>query len=127
MIWNEGGTIMNYREQNVLLHQRGVAVHRNLLLALFTSIIIILCALIGSNIVASSHSKAAQNASTKYYTSIEIEKGDTLWSIAESYITPEYPNTQAYVEEIKEINNLGDDDIHSGQYLMIPYFSSENK
>lgn len=117
---------MNYKRQNIFF-QRETVVHRNVLFALITSVIIILCAMIGSNIAASGHSKAAQNASTKYYTSIEIEKGDTLWSIAENYITPEYPNTQKYVEEIKEINHLGDDDIHTGQYLMIPYFSSEDK
>ena len=26
----------------------------------------------------------------KYYTSIVVEKGDTLWDIANQYITPEY-------------------------------------
>ena len=42
-------------------------------------------------------------------------------------MTPEYGSVQEYVDEIKAVNDLGDDEIHSGQYLMIPYFSSEMK
>lgn len=117
---------MNYGKQTISL-RRGAQVHRNILFALLTTIFVLFCMLIGSSIASSGQSKAAQNASYKYYTSIEIEKGDTLWDIAQQHITPEYANIQAYVDEIKEINNLGDDEIHSGQYLMIPYFSEEKK
>ncbi len=117
---------MNYRKQSIFL-RRGVEVHQKILLALLTTIFVLLCMLIGSSIASSGQSNAAQSASYKYYTSIEIEKGDTLWNIAEEYITPEYGSVQKYVDEIKDLNNLGDDEIHSGQYLMIPYFSSEQK
>lgn len=117
---------MNYRKQAISF-RREAEVHRNILLALITTIIILICVLIGSSIAASGRSKAAQNSTYKYYTSIEIEKGDTLWSIAEEYMTPEYGSIQEYVDDIKAVNALGDDDIHSGQHLMIPYFSSEHK
>ena len=117
---------MNYRKQAISF-RREAEVHQNILLALITTIVVLLCVLIGSSIAASGQSKAAQNTSYKYYTSVEIEKGDTIWNIAEEYMTPEYGSIQGYVEEIKSVNNLGDDDIHSGQYLMIPYFSSERK
>lgn len=116
---------MNYRKQTISL--RRAELHRNILLALLTTIFVLLCMLIGSSIVSSGQSKAAQNDSYKYYTSIEIERGDTLWNIAEEYMTPEYGSVQEYVDEIKAVNDLGDDEIHSGQYLMIPYFSSEIK
>lgn len=117
---------MNYRKQTISF-KRAAAIHRNILLALLTSIFVLACVLIGSSMGASSQSEAAQNESYKYYTSVEIEKGDTLWNIAEEYITPEYASIQAYVDEIKELNHLGDDKIHSGEYLMIPYFSDVQK
>lgn len=117
---------MNYRKQTISL-RRGAEVHRNILFALLTTIFVLLCMLIGSSMASSGQSKAAQNDSYKYYTSIEIERGDTLWNIAEEYMTPEYGSVQEYVDEIKAVNDLGDDEIHSGQYLMIPYFSSEMK
>ena len=64
--------------------------------------------------------------SYKYYTSIEVEEGDSLWSIADKYITDEYRNTQQYVDEVSKLNHLSDDDIiHAGEHLTIPYYSAE--
>lgn len=58
----------------------------------------------------------------KSFVSIEISEGDTLSSIAEQYaISPsEY---SSYVEEVKSINNLKDDTINSGCYLMVPVYT----
>ena len=117
---------MNYRKPAIFFRS-GADVHRNILLVLLTAVFVLLCILIGSSIASSGQSRAALNHSYKYYTSIEIEKGDTLWTIAEQYMTSEYGSIQSYVEEIKDVNNLGDDEIHSGQYLTIPYYSTENK
>lgn len=113
---------MNCRRNVILL--KGARLHRNMILVLLTTVFILLCVLIGSSIADTGQS-AAKNDSYKYYTSIEIEKGDTLWTIAEEYITSEYVSIQEYVEDIKEVNNLGDDEIHFGQHLMVPYFSEE--
>ena len=63
----------------------------------------------------------------KYYTSIEIGEGSSLWDIAEEYITDEYKSIEEYIEEVKEINHLEEDLIYEGAYLCIPYYSSEIK
>lgn len=64
----------------------------------------------------------------KYYTSHLIEHGESLWSIAtDSIDTDHYDSVQDYIEEIKFINGLSGDDIQSGNYLLIPYFSAELK
>lgn len=63
----------------------------------------------------------------KYYTSIQIENGDSLWSIAKIYAEPEYISREDYIKEIKLINSMTSDTIHSGQYLTIFYYSSEFK
>lgn len=63
----------------------------------------------------------------KYYTNIYVERGDSLWSIAEAYITDEYRNVDAYIDEVKQINHIKGSQIDHGQYLCVPYYSSEHK
>ena len=65
--------------------------------------------------------------SFKYYKSIEIEDGDTLWGIAEKYMSNEYDSVQEYIAELKEINQLVTDDIQSANYLTVIYYDSEFK
>ena len=59
----------------------------------------------------------------KYYKSIQIHSGDTLWNIAEEYITEDYESFNAYITEVKKINKLSSDQIQDSQYLMVPYYS----
>ena len=60
----------------------------------------------------------------KYYKSVLIDSGDTLWSIAVENKTPG-TDTEDVVEEIKKINGLHSDGITSGNYLIVPYYSKE--
>ena len=57
----------------------------------------------------------------KKFASVEIMRGDTLWSIAEENKTGNY-TTKALVEEIKLANGLSGDRIIVGNYLIIPYY-----
>lgn len=59
----------------------------------------------------------------KTVTSIKIEKGDSLWSIASQYITDEYKDMNVYIEEIKFSNGLTSDTIHEGRYIIVPYYT----
>lgn len=63
----------------------------------------------------------------KYYTSIQLHSGDTLWSIAETYMTDEYEDIYEYIDEVMEINHLGSDYLQAGSKLCVPYYSSEFK
>lgn len=65
----------------------------------------------------------ATNASTKYYTCISIESGDSLWDIADIYITDEYSSKEEYIDEVVSINNLDDaSSITAGCNLVVPYY-----
>jgi len=60
----------------------------------------------------------------KQVTSLIIEKGDTLWSIAQEYRTEEYDDINEYIDEIKASNGLFTDTIHEGNYIIIPYYKT---
>lgn len=63
----------------------------------------------------------------KYYTSVTVEAGDNLWSIANQYVDyHQYKNKDTYIEEVCSINNLDDAaEIRTGQRLIVPYYSAE--
>ena len=60
----------------------------------------------------------------KTCTSIEIQPGDTLWNIAETYYTEECQDLRSYIDEIKKTNNMHDDKLISGRHLIVPYYKA---
>jgi hypothetical protein len=53
------------------------------------------------------------------YTSYEIQKGDTLWDIAESHKWSGC-STKKYIAEVKRINQMGSSEIIYGHYIILP-------
>ena len=98
-------------------------------LLLFVSAGLLVSILVCSIVFGSIRAQAASSDMTyKYYTSVAIEPGDSIWKIASEYKTEECGDMEDYVKEICKLNHIGStDDIHSGQYLTIPYYSEEFK
>lgn len=67
---------------------------------------------------------AKDNNRIKTVTSIQIHKGDSLWSIAGEYITEEYSDRNDFIEEIKRCNGISSDMIHEGGYILVPHYKS---
>ncbi len=93
--------------------------------------IIILIITISILYIALTHTDASEadatNASTKYYTCITLESGDSLWDIAEKYASDEYSSPQEYIDEVVSINNLSNDSsIVAGTNLLIPYYKTDS-
>lgn len=59
----------------------------------------------------------------KYYKSYQIQPGDTLTTIAEEYTKNTNISVDEYIKEVSKNNNLISDDINSGNYLYIAYYS----
>lgn len=76
---------------------------------------------------AKSQNADSVNTSYKYYTSIQITEGDSLESIAKEYMTKEYENINMYLYEMMQMNSLNDETIHTGQFLIVPYYSEQIK
>lgn len=91
---------------------------------LFCSIVAVI--MICSVMFGAIHTQAAPAELTnKYYTSIQIESGDTLWAIANEYITDEYADMNEYIREVCSINHISEDEIHAGQYIVVPYYAAD--
>lgn len=87
----------------------------------FLFVVVILLYLV--TIVPTKIAYADQNTVRyKTFQSVEIKAGDSLWSIATKYYTEEYKSIENYIEVIKESNSLKNDTIHSGCYLIVPYY-----
>ncbi len=115
-----------YSIKTVNRYRRKLQVQRNISM-LIVSIIttVVLCVFAIS--ISTQASGLERTAQYKYYKSIEVSKGDTLWSIAaENFDTEHYKNIQEYVKEIKEMNAMKSDHIMSGSCLIIPYYAPDD-
>lgn len=76
--------------------------------------------LIGSSIHAFAGGKEREGQ-RRYYTSIQVQPGDTLWDLAERY-TRSATDRKAFIEEVRSINGLTDGRLRSGDYIVISYY-----
>ena len=113
------------RKRNNKRRQRQIEVRRNILLLTLSMILVLLASVLIISFSTEASGKE-RSVSYKYYTSIKIEQGDTLWSIANEHMDAcHYKNASEYVNEIKAMNSLTSDKIVAGSYLIIPYYSAE--
>lgn len=57
------------------------------------------------------------------YEPYVIRSGDTLWDIAVEF-TPEDRDCRDTIDEIKEVNGIGND-IYTGQVIVVPIYEEE--
>ena len=63
----------------------------------------------------------------KQVTSIQIQKGDTLWDIASRHMSEEYSDLNEYIAEIMVSNGLSSDNIQAGKYIIVPYYTDGSR
>jgi cell division protein YceG involved in septum cleavage len=120
---------MDYKTRALINRNKRIRqVRRNYLIAL----LVITFSIVMVSILFVSFSAQANDdehmPSYKYYKSIEIEKGDTLWSIANDYRDlGHYESTSEYIKEVRKINSLTSDNIIAGSYIIVPYYSYDYK
>lgn len=62
----------------------------------------------------------------KYYKSITVSRGDSLWTYAAEYADEDhYGSYQNYIDEVLQMNGLSSESITAGQHLVVPYYSAE--
>lgn len=111
--------LLKYKKQ--LNHKK--IIRRRFALGTLSVLLILLFVFSFNNIVQAT--EEIPETTYKYFTYHTVDKGDTLWTMAEEYIDYEfYNNIHEYVAEVKEINHMSNDTILVGQTIVIPYFSN---
>ena len=95
---------------NLSNFQKRIAIIGCVLMAVITLIFVF-------NVTTSAHNTYTAHT---VYTNLCIGEGDTLWDIAVDNYSPEYGSFDDYISEIRSLNHISNDIIHSGEYLVIP-------
>lgn len=94
-------------------------------LAAFFMTIIIMTAIglfVGIKLTTTSANADTKAPRQKCYKEYQIEKGDTLWSIAEDEMGPGWSDVRDYVYEVEVLNGIDGDHLTAGNYLQLPYY-----
>lgn len=98
---------------------------KNFLLAVMTFCLVITFSFSVNSFLSNAKADNS-NISYKYYKSITISDGDTLWSIAREYMDSEhYDSIKEYIKEVKQMNSLTSDTISYGENIIVPYYSTK--
>ena len=108
------------KREAIVRRQRG-------LLAIAIILVVALGILLGSSMNAMASSEKDISSYNKYYVSIRVESGDTLWTIADEYVEGFNLSKSDYIKEVCQINSISEDNIHAGDYIVVPYYSQDIK
>ena len=113
--YSERRIINNRRRRNRQLRQR-----------LLLSVLIVTLFVILAFFFMSTKSMADNKEPLfKYYKSIQIHSGDTLYDLSQEYVNPEMNDVDSFIEEVRYINNLEEDScLYEGNYIVVPYYAT---
>ncbi len=90
---------------------------------LVSAVVLLLCMSAGGFMRMNALADESVSPALKpYYVSVRVGEGDSLWSIACRYAPKSPMDIREYIYELKQINQLRDDTIHTGHYLMVVYY-----
>ena len=98
---------------------------RNKFLLVILTLLLILCGVLFYHSIQSQANDGIDDISFKYFSSIMVNYGDSLWSIAEEYSDEHYKSKSDYIAEVVQINHLSNEEIIAGQHIIIPYYSRD--
>ncbi len=113
--------LKNYRRK--IRRQREI--RRRFILA-GVAVVLVLVFTLSYHALISHANTEMENITYKYFTSIQIKAGDTLWSLADTYAdSVHYASREEYIAEVMNINHMTSEDIYTGNYLIVPYYKAE--
>ena len=87
----------------------------------FTLFVVITIVLLTTVINFALGLNTAASLTIQEYLDIEIMSGDTLWSIAETYMADNM-DTRAAVYELCSINNITASELYAGMTIQVPIY-----
>ena len=113
------------RKERARMKKRRQLAKRRMILLLAALFVITVGSIVCGSIFSSAKDSTTDMPRQKYYKSITIEEGDSLWSIAQKYRTDAYDDTQEYIDELMQLNGLTSKTIHEGQHLIVAYYDTK--
>ena len=108
--------------------KRQQEVRKQIFILIVTACLILMLAVVFGSFLSKANTPSEQSkVAFKYFKSVMIEYGDTLSSIGEQYQDAGYLSDDQYLNEVIRINALQSDQIHAGEYLVLPYYSNTFK
>ena len=105
-----GGEVMERRTQRRVV-RKSRKIRKNTFVLLTMALILCLGTL------AMGGEKGVQTKT--YYECVQLQKGDTIWEIAEEYKL-EGTDTEQMVDEIMEVNGLKNTNVRAGESIIVP-------
>ena len=115
---------MNTKRLHKASKRRRQVYLRKLSLVLASMVVILGLSIAFAPDFVDAHESTPVESVEKLHKSIELEAGDSLWSIAEEYRDHNSETVYEYIDTLKEINHLQSDDIHEGQFLTVVYYET---
>ena len=115
------------RANESLMKREAVVRRQRNCLAVAIIIVVALGILLGTSMNALASSEKDIASYNKYYVSIRIESGDTLWTIADEYVDGFNLSKADYIAEVCQINGISENNIHAGDQIVVPYYSQDIK
>lgn len=101
-------------------NEKRARARRQFLIILAAFITAVVLFLTGSSRMRSGQVQASSSQEI-CYTSVYVDTGDTLWEIADTYMVDSvYEDKNDYIDEIKEINHITEQDLQAGSYIIVP-------
>ena len=118
-----------YERKNAYARRKQYRRQKNLMILISSLCLALALAILFGSFLSEAEVKEPEVTYYKYYANVEIQPGDTIWELADDYMDEQhYESREAYIREVQELNSLADtDSIVSGQYLILPYYSTEYK
>lgn len=120
-------TYMNDRDlRNYRRKRRRQRELRRIFILTGMAIVLVLGFALSYHALLSHANTEIDDISYKYFTSVQIEPGDTLWSLADRYADQEhYASRDQYITEVMTMNHLSGEELSAGDYLILPYYSPD--
>lgn len=97
--------------------------HRKIFRFMLIVILVLISFIFGSfiNVFANTNetNSSDMSMSNVEYRTVDVEQGDTLWTIAQSQVGSEM-DIRKYVNEIKKLNDIKGSLINEGQIIKLP-------
>ena len=64
----------------------------------------------------------ASSSTKQEYTQVKVVSGDTLWSIADTYM-PDNPDIRKSVYQLCQLNDINADELYAGMTILVQIFN----